>query len=328
MNDKTLTYFRKQVKEAFKTGKITGFLGWSKIPTMPGKSRATIATSPDEVDLLTFDSFSRENLVRLICGKTNYLPELPKNKRFGIMVKGCDARSLLANIAESKINRDDLWVVGVKCPGTIDLERLRASLHDDIKLISDDGSKLHIELLDGKKLDIERSDFLDIRCIRCPYPEPLEADLILPDDNHRKPSIDWDTWVEKYLEKPFEERKVYILEQLSRCTMCFACRDACPGCYCNVNCVMDYPKLAEPYLHKNNSLPSILLYHFIHYFHLSDRCTSCGECARACPENIPLNLITDQLANLQKTAFQFEAGTSSQSRPPLQLYKVEEVLGR
>ncbi len=328
MNDKTLAYFRKQVKEAMASGKIKTFLGWRDILGLPGKNRAFVAKTPDEADRLVFTSFSRENLTRLLGGKTYYMPELGKGQKLGVMVKGCDCRNMLANIAENKLNREKLWVVGVKCPGTVDVERLRTSLPSDIKAIADDDKTLHVETIDAQKVDVARADFLDVRCLRCKYPEPLQADLTLPDDNKKPPVVDPEQFMDTYLDRPFKERQEYILSQLSRCTMCFACRDSCPGCYCNENCVMDYPKLPEPYLNKSTNLPSILMYHFIHYFHLSDRCTNCGECSRACPEGIPLNIITDMLSHMQKREWNFESGTSDEAKTPLELYRVEEVLGR
>lgn len=325
MNEKTLKYFRNKVKEALSSKKISEFLGWREVEGLPGKTRIFVAKTPEEAELLTFNSFCRENPIRLLAGKTNYMPE---NGKLGVMLKGCDSRSMLANTSENKLDKSNLWIVGVKCPGTVDVDRLRASLDADIKTIEEKGEKLIVTKLDGKKEEFAKSDFQDTRCLKCKYPETLEAAELLPDDFKKAPIDDPEKFAESYLEKPFKERADFILSHLSRCTMCFACRDACPGCYCNDNCIMDYPKLPEPYLGKIPTLKGILTYHFIHYFHLSDRCTNCGECARACPEGIPLNLITEQLAYMQKSAFGFEAGISDQAKSPLDLYKVEEVLGR
>lgn len=325
MNEKTLKYFRSKVKEALTSKKITEFLGWRNVEGVPGKTRIFSAKTPEEAEMLVFNAFCRENPIRLLAGKTNCMPEKGK---LGVMLKGCDSRSMLANTSENKLDMSNLWVVGVKCPGTIDIDRLRASLNIDIKSIEEADGKLIITKLDGKKEEALKSDFLDPRCLKCKYPETQSSNEILPDDSKKAPIKNPEQFIENYLEKSIKERSEYILSQLSRCTMCFACRDACPGCYCNDNCIMDYPKLPEPYLNKIPSIKGILTYHFIHYFHLSDRCTNCGECARACPEGIPLNLITEQLAYMQKTAFGFEAGTSDQAKSPLDLYKVEEVLGR
>lgn len=329
MTGNILLHMRQHIKEAFNTGKIDAFIGYRAVEGMPFAMRPFVAKSAKDVDMLDFNSFSRQNLVRLTGGKTNYLSEISGKGKVGIMVKGCDSRSMLANIAESKLDRDRLWVFGIVCSGVVNTERLRDSCPTDIKTIEENGNRLIVTLIDGQTVYFDKKEYLDSKCIHCKYPSPIEADYLLIQDTLKKePYSSGLDWVQKYLEKPFEERRDYMLSQLSRCTMCFACRDACPGCYCNENCVMDYPKLQEPYLHKEVNLKNILMYHFVHYFHLVDRCTGCGECTRACPENIPLNLITDQLQYLTESTWNFEAGTNDTSKAPLSLYRIEEVLGR
>ncbi|HOO96468.1 MAG TPA: 4Fe-4S dicluster domain-containing protein [Caldisericia bacterium] len=327
MNSNILEYIKETVKEALESGKIKAFLGYTDVEGIPGTSRPYLAETPEDVDNLTFNSFCRQNLIRLGGGKTNYFPELPgKKDKLGIMVKGCDSRSMLANTAEGKLDREKLWVVGVACPGTINIERLRATLPAEIKTIKDDGTNLQIELVNGDGMKLDREEYLDVRCLNCKVTKPLDYNFFIPNDTMRTPTTHNFEWVEQYQSKAFSERSEFIQSHLARCTLCFACRDACPACYCNENCIMDRPKLAEPFLHKSNELKNILMYHFIHYYHLADRCTGCGECTRACPENIPLNLITDALGHMQKTAWNFEAGMSDKSKPPLLLIKNEEIL--
>lgn len=329
MNEKLLQHMRKVIKEAFVTGKITQFIGYRTVNGMPFATRPFIAKSAADTDKLDFNSFSRANLARLTGGKTNYIPKLKDGEKVGIMVKGCDDRSILANISESKLDREKLWIFGIVCSGTVNTERLREACPNDIKAVEENGNRLIITLVDGQTVYFDKSDFLETKCVHCKYPTPIDADHTLVQDTiGRKPYKNGLDWVQKYIEKPFEERRDFILSHLSRCTMCNACRDACPGCYCNENCVMDMPKLQEPYLHRETNLKNILMYHFIHYFHLVDRCTGCGECTRACPENIPLNIITDQLQYLTETTWNFESGTNDISKAPLSLYRIEEVLGR
>jgi ferredoxin len=328
VNEKILTHMRKTIKEALVSGKISAFIGYRAVEGMPLTTRPLVARSGEDVDKLDFNSFSRANLARYTGGKTNYIPA-SGNGKIGIMVKGCDSRSILANVAEQKLDREKIWVYGIICSGMVNSERLRQACPCDIKAVEENGNRLIVTLIDGQTVYFDKTDFLETKCSHCKYPKPLEADQLLIQDTLEKPpyknGLDW---VGKYMEKPFEERRDFILEHLSRCTMCYACRDACPGCFCNENCIMDYPKLSEPYLHKETNLKNILMYHFIHYFHLSDRCTGCGECARACPESIPLNLITDQIQFMTETTWNFESGTNDVTKAPLSLYKIEEVMGR
>jgi len=328
MNKSIIEYLRESVKEALDSGKISAFIGFRKVEGIPGKRTVHICEKTEDADTLIYDSFCVHNLTRLLWGKTDYLKRLKKSRqKIGILVKGCDARSIMVSIAENKIDRHDLWIIGVHCAGVIDAMKLRDSLDTDAKKITDDGKSIQLNLIDGSEMKLERNDWLSAKCLHCSTTKPDDFDVLLPDDEPRKSKDNLDLdWVEDYVEKPFTLRKDFIQEHLSRCTMCFACRDACPGCHCNENCVMDKQKLPEPFLHKSHNLKDILTYHFIHFFHLADRCTNCGECTRACPEEIPLVVITEQLKLLQRNAWDFEAGRSAKLASPHSLIKNEEIL--
>jgi formate dehydrogenase (coenzyme F420) beta subunit len=329
MNTQILEYLRELVREELESGKISAFIGYRKVDGVPAKRRPFICRKPEDTDLLVYDSFCSQNLVRLLAGKTDYLKALkvPK-KKVGIMVKGCDVKSLNVDIVENKIDRHDLWIVGVNCSGNIDVSMIRNILETDASEIVDDGKSIQLQLMDNSKMKFDREDFLFVKCLHCSNTKPSDFNVLIPDDDPRKSADDLDLeWVENYVQKPFHQKQNFILDHLSKCTMCFACRDACPACHCNENCVMDRQKLPEPFIHKSHELKDILTYHFIHFYHLADRCTGCGECTRACPENIPLNIITDQLKLLQMEAWGFSAGRSNKETAPLSLIKGEEVLG-
>lgn len=328
MNSSIIEYLRELVKEELKSGKISAFIGFRKVDGIPGKRTVHICEKPEDTDCLVYDSFCVQNLTRLLLGKTNYLKALKEpRKKIGILVKGCDAKSIMVSITENKIDRHDLWIVGVHCAGVIDAMRLRDSLSTDTIKIIDDGKSIQLSLVDGSEMKLERKDWLSAKCLHCSTTKPDDFDVLIPDDEPRESQDNLDLgWVEDYVSKPFNLKKEFIQEHLSRCTMCFACRDACPGCHCNENCVMDRQKLPESFLHKSHELKDILTYHFIHFFHLADRCTNCGECTRACPEEIPLIVITEQLKLLQRSAWDFEAGRSSKLAGPHSLIKSEEIL--
>ncbi|MEZ4812352.1 MAG: 4Fe-4S binding protein [Caldisericia bacterium] len=329
MNTQILEYLREVIKDEFNSGKISAFVGYRKVDGIPGKRRPFVCRTAEDADKLVYDSFCTQNLVRLIEGKSNFIKSLKQSKKkIGILVKGCDSKSIKVSISESKLDRHDFWILGISCSGNLDVSRMRDSLEVDSKEIVDDGKSIQLELLDGSKMKLEREDWLLPKCIHCSITKPDNFDLLIPDDDPRESKDGMDMeWVSEYKNKPFHVRQEFILKHLSRCVMCFACRDACPGCHCNENCVMNRQKLPEPFIHKSHELKDILQYHFIHFYHLSDRCTGCGECTRACPENIPLNIITDQLRLMQMENWEFAAGISEKATSPLSLIKGEEVLG-
>ena len=208
MNGTLLLHMRKVIKEAFAKGTIDCFLGYRQVDGMPMTMRPFLAKEPKDVDLLDFSSFSRPNLVRYTVGKTNYMPKLEGNKKMGIMVKGCDSRSLLADIAESKLDREKLWVFGIVCSGTVNIDRLREACPCDIKAVEENGNRLILTLIDGQTVYFDKKDFLDTKCLHCKYPTPIEADhFLVQDSSGKQPYKNGLDWVQKYMEKNRSRRE-------------------------------------------------------------------------------------------------------------------------
>ncbi len=88
---------------------------------------------------------------------------------------------------------------------------------------------------------------------------------------------------------PLEERWAHWVRELSRCFKCYACRAACPLCYCE-RCAVEnnQPQWIPPASHALGDLE----WHVLRAMHHAGRCTDCDACARACPLGIPLNLLT------------------------------------
>jgi ferredoxin len=89
-----------------------------------------------------------------------------------------------------------------------------------------------------------------------------------------------------------EERWNFWVKELSACVKCYACRAACPLCYCE-QCTVDCNKpqwISVPSHQLGN-----MEWHIMRAMHLAGRCVDCGDCYRACPLGIPLNLLTQKL---------------------------------
>jgi ferredoxin len=85
------------------------------------------------------------------------------------------------------------------------------------------------------------------------------------------------------------ERQAYWAEELGRCLKCYACRAACPMCYCE-RCTMDCnrPQWVPAASHALGNLE----YHLVRAMHLAGRCVQCAACGQACPVGIPVHLLT------------------------------------
>lgn len=122
--------------------------------------------------------------------------------------------------------------------------------------------------------------------------------------------------------KPPAERWAFWRRELSRCIRCYACRQACPMCYCD-QCIaiLNQPCWIDPSAHPVGNFA----WNIARAFHLAGRCTNCGECERSCPVDIPLMLLNRFLARQVRAHFGFLAGYSTQDYQPFATYKCEDT---
>ncbi|MDR3705609.1 MAG: 4Fe-4S dicluster domain-containing protein [Paludibacteraceae bacterium] len=95
-----------------------------------------------------------------------------------------------------------------------------------------------------------------------------------------------------------EERWAYWTEELSECFKCYACRAACPMCYCH-KCAVEQnkPQWIPVAAHQLGNME----WHIMRAMHLAGRCVNCDACHNACPKGINLNFLTKlMLADAQE----------------------------
>lgn len=90
-----------------------------------------------------------------------------------------------------------------------------------------------------------------------------------------------------------EERWQFWVNEMSKCIKCYACRAACPLCYCT-RCIVDNncPQWIQPWASPLGSME----WQISRVMHMAGRCVSCGACKEACPMGIPIHLLTLSLA--------------------------------
>ncbi len=118
-----------------------------------------------------------------------------------------------------------------------------------------------------------------------------------------------------------KERWAFWNKEFEKCIKCYACRAACPMCYCH-RCTTDVnqPQWIPVASHELGNLD----YHLMRAMHLAGRCVNCGECANACPMDIPLNLLTYQLIQPIQETFGATAGMKADAVYALSTYKPDD----
>jgi formate dehydrogenase subunit beta len=118
-----------------------------------------------------------------------------------------------------------------------------------------------------------------------------------------------------------KERWIFWNQEFEKCIKCYACRAACPMCYCH-RCTTDVnqPQWIPVASHELGNLD----YHLMRAMHLAGRCVNCGECSNACPMDIPLNLLTYNLIEPIRVTFGATAGMKADAVYALSTYKPDD----
>jgi len=117
------------------------------------------------------------------------------------------------------------------------------------------------------------------------------------------------------------ERLAFWTGQFDRCIRCYACRQACPGCYCS-ECLAE--QVDPAWLTIAHTVPQKAFFHVMRAYHLAGRCAECHACESACPMHLPLSLLNRMIAREVKALFGTVAGTDQQARPPLATFRRDE----
>ncbi len=289
--------------------KVDMIIGFKK-GTMPMMNEPCLVKSPKDVEKLVWDSNCGINLA-------NYLTD--RKERIGIIAKGCDSRNIVTHIIENKIKREQLVIIGVPCTGMIDKHRLTSMFEGEIEQVTEQNGNITIKGEDFEEI-LKKNDVLQQNCSVCIHRNPVVYDELVSDLVEEQ-DVDRYEDVRKIEAMPSEKKWNYFDDLLSTCIRCYACRNACPLCYCPT-CFVDESR--PQWVGKSDDSIDIRTFHFLRAYHCAGRCTDCGACERACPVGINMRMFTRKLEKDCFEQYGWEAGLSLDERPPLDTYKPED----
>jgi coenzyme F420-reducing hydrogenase delta subunit/ferredoxin len=152
-----------------------------------GKRGPVFITRPEDVEQLVWNDQCLANLTVYLKRKEIRALGWP-----AIVVKGCDERALVVLERESQIDRKEMHVIGMACPGMGEAKCETCEVHQPRFADQVIGEARNSPAEAGERW------------------KALEALLALPP----------------------AERMAYWAREFERCVKCYACRQICPMCYC------------------------------------------------------------------------------------------------
>jgi ferredoxin len=298
---------REISKRLLDEGRVDMIIGFRK-GTIPMMNEPCFVKNSGELSTLVWDSNCGINLA-------NYLTD--RKEKIGIVAKGCDSRNIVTHIIENKIKREKLVIIGVPCKGMIDKRKIAGMFEDGIDDIGEDGSTVRVKSR-GVETSLNKSDLLQENCALCVHRNPVIYDELAGPLVEEQKGVDRYADVRRIEAMTPKEKWEYFKELIAPCIRCYACRNACPLCYCPT-CFVDESR--PQWCGKSQDEIDTRTFHFLRAYHCAGRCTDCGACERACPVGIKVRQFTSKLNRDCLDMFGWEAGLSPDQRPPLDTYK-------
>lgn len=295
---------RETARQLLAEGKVDVVIGYEK-GSLPLKATPCFVHSAAEVDSLIWDETCENNLA-------NYAIKTPGKK--AIVAKGCDSRALAVLIQENQIVRDDIFIIGVSCNGVIDQRKISAEVGEILEASINDG-KISVKGIEGDK-EYLFTEVKDAACQTCRYPNPVMENVHIGDTVEASQDTSFAD-VAAMENKSDSERQEYYKEQMSKCIRCYACRNACPLCYCQ-ECFVDCN--SPKWLTGGVDRAENLFFQAGRVLHLAGRCVDCGACSRACPQGVDIRSLNRKMTKDVYVMYNHESGISEEGKPALNEY--------
>lgn len=301
----------ERAKELLSSGEVKRVIGWTKGEFYHDPSPATFE-SVEQLDKFVYNCFCGANLSKYL------IEESKKEGKTAVFLKPCDTYSFNQLVKEHRVNRENILVIATECLGKVDIEKIKAKGITGITEVEESATDIKVKTFYGDEVTIEKHEVGLEKCLVCAKTHQVKDEEIIINERSTKP-LDRFSEVAKLEAMTEEERFAFWCSQLQKCIRCNACRNVCPACSC-VKCVFDNPASGIS-AKANDDKFEEQLFHIIRAFHVSGRCTDCGECSRVCPQNIPLHLLNRKfIKDINENYGEYQAGETDEGKTPLTSY--------
>ncbi len=305
--------------------KVDIIIGYSN-GTVPLSTMPIFVRNEIDIDKLVWNNLCYANLAKYLSPRVLQLKDPDGNNlKVGIVAKGCVGRALIHLIVEKQINLNEIKIIGIHCNGIINRKRIEKEIEE--KEILEYFILNENIVIKGRNFEqkFPFHEYLNELCKTCKIRSPPKSspllDVIIGESQETTFLEDDYKEIIEFDAKSPNEKGIYIKDLLENCIRCYACREACPMCYCNL-CFVDQNK--PIWFGKTTELSDIIVFHLVRAIHLAGRCVSCGACSSVCPMGIDLHFITRKLEKIVKERYNFTSGLNLETLPPMMSFSMED----
>ena len=192
-------------------------LGWGSGPD-PLRSAPLFMKSPEDVERFRAGELAVNNLAV-------FLPEYA-GRKVGIVVKGCDSRSVVQLISETLVKREEVVIIGYPCRGVVDVAKIAAAIglgNEDLEAGLVERAEVNGDTVSvtvrGETKTFPFKDVMAAKCSICRYPNAVLHDVFIGEKAEAREDSYAD--LEKYEAMSLEERFRFWEKEMERCKNVF-----------------------------------------------------------------------------------------------------------
>jgi ferredoxin len=306
-----------KVKTIFADESLDVVIGFER-GSLPLRGTPRFFETVEDLDNLIFDATCNNILAKYLAGEKKR-PGGPR--KIGIIAKGCDARAIAQMVVEDQFPREKLVIIGISCGGVFNTSKIRKALAGRIP----DGYRTEQDVViitgNGFEITLPRNEIFQNNCLTCQHPNAPQRDYFIGEAAEPIGAKAHFAEVEELAAKTPDERWAYFTKEYSACIRCYACRNACPLCYCE-ECFVD--RINPKWVGKGTDISDNFLYHIVRTLHLAGRCVDCGACATACPLDIDVRILGKRVEKEILERFGYVAGLDFETPPALAAFREDD----
>mgnify|MGYP006281778359 CR=1 FL=1 len=307
MSEEITAQIRETAKRLLQEQAVDCVIGYRK-GSVPLQEQPYFAYTSQEADNLVWTGFCTNNLANFLIGRPG---------RNAVVAQGCVSRNIVGLVKEKQVARENVYILGVHSPGMLDAKKIQAAYPDKvITEVLEEGEELVIKG-PGWEERRKRRDFKRNNCYTCTHRNAVIYDEFIGQPGEQEGGGNIDKVAAPWESLSPEERWERFTEEFKDCIRCYACRNACPLCYCNV-CFVEENQ--PQWVGRGTEETDVYTFHLLRAFHCAGRCTDCGACESACPVGIKMRHLTSKIEKDIRELFDYQPGLDLESNPPLTVY--------